>query len=148
MEKSLVNNNEIADYLRLPITNYQFTALLCSWGILEVEWIETDDGSCKEIYNINSDFRHRDLGELLEYRGEYGDLERDWFWNERGRKVVLSLFEKMQFLDSRKIAKLIVRDAIISIAVEKAGAATPKFDREKFLVNIKKRPDRNKIAVQ
>ncbi len=149
MEKSLVNNNELAEYLRLPITNCQLTALLDSWGILVADVIGMSDGSCIETFKIHPDFRHRDLGELLEYRGEYGDLERDWFWNERGRKVVLSLFEKLQFPDSRKIAKVIVRDELAAMAVDRAVSDTttvPKFDREKFLVNIKNRPGRNKTA--
>lgn len=139
MTEKLIKDSELAESLKLPITDCQLTLFLHDCGLLTVHYVDVPDGYA-EVFAIHPDYESCNLGHLLErVKAKNGDFTPDWCWNERGRKVVLALFQKMEPMDCREIAKAVVRDTLNSMPDASVTAGIPKFDKKQFIADVKNR---------
>lgn len=103
----LVCNTVLADHLGLSLTSDELTALLVRWGVLVVDYTNLP-GGCVEFINIHPTYRLYNLGSGQ----DHGDGAPLWYWNQRGCRAVKAMFKQLRFPDYRKIAKIIVNDAL------------------------------------
>ena len=112
MTESLVRNSELAVNLKLSVTGDELTALLVRWDVMILDYADLP-GGIAEFNNIAPRYKAMELGCLLaQVKEKDGYFEPEWHWNQLGCKVVAALIRKLQFMDYREIAELIVKDAL------------------------------------
>lgn len=111
----LVKNSELAAHLKLSVTGDEMTALLVRWGVLVLDYADLPPGETTEYYNITSRYESTELGTILVRVKDKQDYsEPEWYWSESGLLAVAALFRKLQFMDCREIAELIIRESLNS----------------------------------
>lgn len=139
MTEKLVKDSELAEYLKLPVTDCQLTLFLHDCGLLTVHHVAVPNGYA-EVFAISPDYKSCNLGHLLmRMKDKDDDLTPDWCWNERGCQVVMALFQKLQPRHCHVIAKEVVRDTLDSNAGAAAREVIPGFNREQFIADVKNR---------
>lgn len=111
---TLVKNSGLAGHLGLQVSGDELTALLVRCSVLVLDYADLPGGTV-EYYDLHPRYKSMDLGCLLAaVKDKNGYSEPEFYWNDSGRKAVMTLFQKLQFMDCREIAEIIIRDSLNS----------------------------------
>ncbi len=136
MKDSLVQCCEVSEYLDLPISSGGLGTLLLRWEVMADDYVSLP-GGCRELVCPRPEYRDYDLGAFIEHPNyRLGDPNTEWAWNERGRKIILALFERMPTYGTSSMAKFIVKDTLNSM---RGGVKIEilEAERRRFLDEIK-----------